>query len=231
MKRRVLCLVTAGTLGLSMLPISEVWCATPGPGTTPAKTVLTVENDILFAFLAEPEYHLRRAQAYLQKNDFPEATQELETVRAFVRLERARAEPPAVDKLIDALIELGAFTRASKKSTATAKGLARVALLVHLALANHTQQMAQASWADKAWQVTGQHLYGAELHLRQGLAWSDQVLKDEQQNLLKENAVLAKALMEGSGCGNSWAEEAAAPQIAAMRQLLEAVWTPTSVAQ
>lgn len=229
MKRQALWLATVWMLGLPMLLIPEVWGATPVAGTSPAKAVLTVENDILFALIAEPEFHLRQARMYLQKNNVAEAAQALETVRAFVRLERARAGEPARDKLLDAIIELGGLTRDSTKLTVSGERLSDVARLVHLALAAHCQQMAQASWAEKAWQVTGQHLYGAGLHLRQGLAWVDQALTDEQQGLLKENMVLAKALMDGPGCGNSWAEEAAAPQIAAMGHLISSAM-PSQVA-
>lgn len=228
MKRQVLCLAAAWALGLPVLLVPTVWGATPATGTSSAEAVLTVKNEVLFTLSAEPEFHLRQARTYLQKNNLTEAAQALETVRAYVRLERARAAEPARDKLLDAIIALGKLERDSTKSTVSEDGFSKVAHLVHLALATHGQQMAQAAWAEKAWQVTGQHLYTAGLHLRQGLVWTDQTLTLEQQGLLKENAVLAKALMDGPGCGNSWAEEAAAPQIAAMGHLIGSVMPPAA---
>lgn len=230
MKRQVLCLTAVWALGLPVLLAPAVWGATPVTGTSSAEAVLTVENEVLFALIAEPEFHLRQARMHLQKNSLTETAQALETVGALVRLERARAAEPARDKLIDAIIALGRLARDSMKSTVTGEELSKVARLVHLALAAHYQQMAQAAWAEKAWQVTGQHLYGVELHLRQGLAWIDQALTEEQQGLLKENTVIAKALMDGPGCGNSWAEEAAAPHIAAMGQLMNSVMPPQEAA-
>jgi hypothetical protein len=57
------------------------------------------------------------------------------------------------------------------------------------------------------------------------MAWEKHALTTEQQALLRENTILAEALMDGPGCGNSWAVDAAAPQITAMGQLIQAIMT------
>jgi hypothetical protein len=189
----------------------------------PAESVLTVRNDTLFALIPETEPYLQQARSYLQQNKAAAAGHALETVVAFVRLEMARSTDPARDKLLDAAIALDRLAGDTDKPSVALGRFAEVSRLVHMALAAHNRQMAQATWAEKAWQVTGQHLYGSELHIRQGLAWADQTLTDKQQALLKENTVLAKALMDGPGCGNDWAEKAVAPQIVAMGNLVGAL--------
>lgn len=102
-----------------------------------------------------------------------------------------------MDMLIDATLDLDKLVRDSVHGVVGMQQLADVARLTHLALAAHSRQLAQASWAQKA--------------------------------LLKENAILAKALMDGPGCGNSWAEDAAEPQIVAMGHLMDALKPSTTV--
>lgn len=196
---------------------------------SPGEVVLTVKNDTLFALITEPEYHLNQARAYMHAGQGAEAARALEAVQAFVWLERARAAQPTMDMLVDATLDLDKLARDSVHGAVGMQQLADAARLTHLALAAHYRQLAQASWAQKAWQVTGQHLHAAGLHIRQGVAWGGAVLTDQQQALLKENAILAKALMDGPGCGNSWAEDAAEPQIVAMGHLMDALKPSTTV--
>lgn len=229
MKRQTVWLAAVWSLGFPIIMASEVRGAMPAAAISPAEAVLTVKNDTLFALIAEPEYHLNLARTYLQAGQGADASRALEAVQAFVWLERARAAQPAMDMLIDATIDLDKLARDSARGAVTVPQLADVARLTHLALAAHYQQMAQDAWAQKAWQVTGQHLHAAELHIRQGMAWGGPTLTNQQQAILKENAVLADALMDGPGCGNSWAEDAAGPQITAMGHLMDTLKPSTAV--
>lgn len=221
MKRQVSWL--AAILIVGMMPL--VGIAPRGTvamaASSPMGSVLTVSNDTLFALIGEPEYRLQQALMYADENQTEAEIAALDTVRAFVQLERSRATEPALDKLVDAIIALNTLTRNLNKPLPDMLQLSEVAYLTHLALAAHYQQLAQTAWAKKIWQTTGQHLHAADLHIRQGLGWGEHVLTKEQQALLGENKILAEALMDGPGCGNSWAADAAAPQIGAMGQLID----------
>ncbi|ABA90036.1 hypothetical protein Pcar_2801 [Syntrophotalea carbinolica DSM 2380] len=221
MKRQVIWVAAILIVGVMPLmgitPKGEVAMA----AGSPMESVLTVSNDTLFALIGEPEYRLRQAAMYVDENKTEAAVAALHTVRAFVQLERSRATEPALDKLVDAIIALDTLARNLGKPSPDMLQLSEVAYLTHLALAAHYQQLAQTAWTNEIWQTTGQHLHAADLHTRQGLAWGEHVLTDKQQALLGENKILAEALMDGPGCGNSWAADAAAPQIGAMGQLID----------
>lgn len=229
MKRHIVWMAVVWTLGLLTVIVDEGWGAMPVPKLSPAESVLTVKNDTLFALIGEPEYHLTQARDSLQSGRGAEAARAFEVVQAFVWLERARASGSAMELLIDAIIDLDKLVGDSARGVANMQQLVDTARLTHLALASHYQQMAQAAWQQKVWQVTGQHLHATGLHIRQGMAWRGQILTDEQQALLKENDFLAEALMDGPGCGNGWAEDAAQGHIAAMGQLVDGLKSAKAV--
>lgn len=223
MQRQIVWLAVVAALGVPTIMVMEGWGAMPAAGISPAEVVLTVKNDTLFALIREPEYRLTQARTSLQSGRGAEAARALEAVQAFVWLERARAASPAMDMLIDATIDLDKLVSDSARGVLSMPQLADAARLTHMALASHYQLMAQAAWAQRVWQVTGQHLHAAGLHIRQAMAWGGSVLTDPQQALLKENEFLAEALMDGPGCGNSWAEDAAQARITAIGQLVDAL--------
>lgn len=230
MQRQILWLAVVAALGLPTIMVIKGWGAMPAPGRSPDEVVLTVKNDTMFALIGEPEYHLVLARTSLQSGLGAEAARALEAVQAFVWLERARAAAAAMDMLIDATVDLDKLVSDSARGVLTMPQLADAARLTHRALASHYQLMAQAAWAQRAWRVTGQHLHAAGLHIRQGMAWGGPALTDPQRALLKENDFLAEALMDGPGCGNSWAEDAAEAQITAIGKLMEALKSATTVA-
>ncbi|MDK2848701.1 MAG: hypothetical protein PWP34_2054 [Desulfuromonadales bacterium] len=225
MRQQIVWLVAVLTIVMAALSRPSVKDAIAETASPPVDSMLKVSNDVLFGLIDEPEFYLRQALIDLEAGKADATIAALKKVKVFVRLERSRATEPALDKLVDAIIGLDRVAREVRKASSAVTSLSEVAHLTHLALAAHYFQLAQAAWAEKIWQTTGQHLYAAERHIRQGMAWEKHALATEQQTLLRENTVLAEALMDGPGCGNSWAEDVAAPQIAAMGELIEAVMT------
>lgn len=223
MERRLFWLAAVWISGLLALVGFPVAGAGPGSATAPQDVVLQVSNDILFALVGEPEDGLRRALGFLDESRSKEVSGQINRVLAFVRLERSRASEPALDKLVDAMIALDALAGEAGKGSVSKAKLTDIARLTHRALAAHYLQLAVESWNGKIWQATGQHLSAAALHLRQGVGWSGVNITPAQQALLTENDTVAGALMDGPGCGNSWVVDAAAPQIDAMKPLIDGI--------
>ncbi len=165
-------------------------------------------GEAMDTLVAEPDYHFSQARAHLQKGETDQALVELAKGVAFLKLEAGRSTAPAQEELTDAVFDLEKAARSIKRKTVAAGELDRTCGRALEALARHRFLLARDAWSGKDWQKTGGHLQAAVLHLQQLRTWGGEEWSAERTKIVEEAGVVAKALIEGPGCGTDWVPKA-----------------------
>ncbi len=160
---------------------------------------VTINEDILAAFVDEPCHHFEAARDQFVAGDLKQAADHLHTAAAFLRLEAARATPDGKAALDASIAEIGRLTLAvQNKQVESVQVLEQAFARAHYALASHhciksshrccrpatfqnKQELARA----------GLDLQAAAIHLGKGALWAGDELDEETRSLFADAQLTA----------------------------------------
>ena len=196
-------------LTLSVIAVASVAPATVAQQQLPhvPPTQVTIDEDILAAFVDEPCHHFEAARDRFLTGDSKQASEHLRTAAAFLRLDAARAAPDGKAALRASIAELGRLAGAVEDGRIdTVQVLQQAFARAHYALAGHHcvksahRCCRPATFQDKQESArAGRDLKAATVHLNKGAWWSGGELDEQTQELLERAQLTADHLIRQRG--------------------------------
>lgn len=168
---------------------------------------ITIDEDILVAFVDEPCRHFEAARDQFIARQYPQAAEHLRKASAYLRLEAARGSVPGRAALNASVRELQAMALAVERGQVrSVDTLQQTFARAHYALASHHciksahRCCRPATFADEQEMTrTGHDLKSATRHLSRGLLWAGNEQDKETQQALSAAQVTADKLIRQDG--------------------------------
>ena len=167
---------------------------------------ITIDEDVLDAFVDEPCHHFERARDTFLAGDVRTAANELRTAEAFLTLEAARAAPQGKVLLNNSVEELRRLASAIQRDQIDSVDvLKRAFARAHYALAGHhcikTAHRCCRPMTLKSKQETARaarDMSAATLNLKRGFNWGGETMDQETQEMLDAAKLSASKLTENT---------------------------------
>ncbi len=168
---------------------------------------ITIDEDILAAFVDEPCHHFESARDAFSKGQTAPAAEHLRTASAFLRLEAARATPDgkaAIDVSVDDLQRLAVAIQNNQIESAgvldQAFARAHYALASHHCVKSAHRCCRVATFENQEERKRAGHdLHAATTHLERGLQWAGEDLDEETRRSIEASRLTASQLINQTG--------------------------------